>query len=168
LRRLVIASADAKLPTAWSDAETIRGRQITAYTPPGTVRRAVDWTQRIHEMQVTDRPLLDILSLHGTSLWWFIRTLVYSSTKQAVLTIERCENLLYEKSPEQVLLAGMGAQARLIAQLCDREKIDCITPRSPFLKTVWITASWILGFLRSSRTYSTAYRVFTCTRSLGA
>lgn len=125
MRRLVIASASAQIPSSWSDAEIVRGPQIAVYTPPGCVGRAIEWTQKISEMQVTDHTLIDILRYGDTSLWWFIHTLVFSSTKQAILTIERGEQLLQEKSPDQVLVAGIGGLGDLIAQLCDRANIHC-------------------------------------------
>ncbi len=125
MRRLVIASASAQIPSSWSDAEIVRGPQIAVYTPPGCVGRAIEWTQKIPEMQVTDHTLIDILRYGDTSLWWFIHTLVFSSAKQAILTIERGEQLLQEKSPDQVLVAGIGGLGDLIAQLCDRANIPC-------------------------------------------
>jgi hypothetical protein len=90
--------------------------------------------QTIPEMQVNDKSLLDILRYDGTSLWWFIHTLVYSSAKQAILTIERSEQLLKEKTPDRVEVAGLGGVAELVSHVCHQKKIDCtlLDGRGPF------------------------------------
>jgi hypothetical protein len=121
----VIASPRAQPPKSWREAEIVSETQIARLTPPGCANRAIEWTQKIPGMQVTDRPLIDILRYRDTSLWWFIHTLVFSSAKQAILTIERCEQLLKEKSPEEVLVMGLGSFGKLITQVCDRKHVQC-------------------------------------------
>lgn len=51
--------------------------------------------------------------------------MIFSSTKQAILTIERSESLLQQKQPDEVLVAGMGSLGELIAQVCCREQREC-------------------------------------------
>jgi hypothetical protein len=123
LRRIVLASERVHIPSEWADAEVIREHQLRGYTPTGSVRKAIEWMQTVPEMKVDGQSLLDIVRYDGTSLWWFIHTLVYSSAKQAILMIERSERLLQEKTPDQVAVAGLGVVGELVASVCQQKKV---------------------------------------------
>jgi hypothetical protein len=125
LARLTIASATAHVPRSWSDATIIRESALSSFTPPGCVQRALDWSQHIPDMPVNNQSLVDVLRYNGTSLWWFIHTLVFSSTKHAILTIERTARLLENEAPDEVLILGLGPDGDLMGQVCRREGVHC-------------------------------------------
>jgi hypothetical protein len=129
LRRIVLASANARVPSLWSDAELITQAQLAALTPPGCVRRAMAWTQTISNMQANGRSVMDILRYGDTSVWWFMQTLIFSFAKEAILTIERSERLLDHMRPGEVFVAGFGNRGALIASVFRREGIHCTLPR---------------------------------------
>jgi hypothetical protein len=158
VRRLVLASDGAWIPTSWSDAIVVRKSQLAASTPPGCVARAVQWVQTIPDIEVNNRSLLDLLRYDGTSLWWFIDTLVFSSAKEAILTIERSERVLHEKAPRQVLVAGLGNLTQLITHVCKGKEIECTASDSPRLMenepltdAIKITAGRILRMTKEFR-----------------
>jgi hypothetical protein len=103
----------------------VREPQLASFTPAGCVGRAIEWTQGIPDMQVNGQSLLELLRYDGTSLWWFIQTLVFSSAKRAILNIERIERLLKDVSPSQVLIVGLGDLDQLAAYVCRGEKVGC-------------------------------------------
>ncbi len=122
-RRLVIASESAKVPSSWKDAEVFRRGQLNLFTERGASRRAIEWTQLLAEMKVDGKRVVDMLRYEGTSLWWFIHTLIFSTAKEAVFTIEQTERLLREKSPEELLIADLGRIGQLVAGVCEHNGV---------------------------------------------
>ncbi len=122
-RRLVIASESANIPFSWKDAEVFRRGQLNLFTERGASRRAIEWTQLLAETKVDGKRLVDMLRYEGTSLWWFIHTLIFSTAKEAVFTIEQTERLLREKTPDELLIADLGRISQLVAGVCEHNAV---------------------------------------------
>jgi hypothetical protein len=93
--------------------------------------RAIEWTQLLAEMNVGGKRLVDMLRYEGTSLWWFIHTLVFSTAKEAVFTIEQTERLLREKNPDELLIADLGRIGQLVAGVCEHNGVKYTIQGSP-------------------------------------
>lgn len=122
-RRVIIASESAKVPFSWKDAEVFRRGQLNLFAERGASRRAIEWTQLLAEMKVDGKRLVDMLRYDGASLWWFIHTLVFSTAKEAVFTIEQTERLLREKTPDELLIADLGRIGQLVAGVCEHNGV---------------------------------------------
>ncbi|MGA2461289.1 MAG: CDP-glycerol glycerophosphotransferase family protein [Candidatus Bathyarchaeia archaeon] len=132
MTKLVFAPEKAKIPESLKGAEVITQDQLRAYTPAGSVRRALEWVHKVAEAPVDGSSLLDLMWYDDVSLWWFANTLLFSSARGAVLTIEQVEGVLREKTPDEVIIKGLGETEGIIAQVCQRNAVKYTHPRKWF------------------------------------